>query len=249
MPGIAMAQTPEGSTPPELGIDQRLGQYVPLDLSLYDESGELVTLGDIVDKPTLMTLVYYECPSICNPLLGNIADVLRRLDLKAAEDYVVVTVSFDHTEAYELAAQKKKNYIATLPPDFPNQGWRFLTGDSANIGRLADAVGFSFQKEGDEFIHSIALIALSPDGKIVRYLFGMNYLPFDFKMALVEASEGKVGPTVSRLLQYCYSYDPEGRKYIFNITRVAGVAGVISVVALFLTLTVRRKAKGRGSKQ
>jgi protein SCO1/2 len=237
------AQTEQGSGQAELGIDPKLGERVPLDVTLVDESGTETALGDIADGPMLLALVYYECPSICNPLLGNIAEVLRKLDLKPVEEYVVVTVSFDHTEDYTLAAQKKKNYLATLPPDFPERGWRFLTGDSTNIDRLTKSVGFSFQKVGEEFVHSIALIAISPDGKIARYLYGMNYLPFDFKMSMIEASKGKVGPSINRALLYCFSYDPEGRSYVFNITKVAGTIGLISVAALFLALTIRGKAK------
>lgn len=242
-PATAVAQTEQDAGQAELGIDPKLGERVPLDITLVDETGTETALGDIADGPMLLALVYYECPSICNPLLGNIAEVLRKLDLKPVEEYVVVTVSFDHTEDYSLAAQKKKNYLATLPPDFPERGWRFLTGDSTNIDRLTKSVGFSFQKVGEEFVHSIALIALSPDGKIARYLYGMNYLPFDFKMSMIEASKGKVGPSINRALLYCFSYDPEGRSYVFNITKVAGTVGLISVVALFLALTIRGKAR------
>jgi protein SCO1/2 len=243
-PGRTVAQTP-GAQSPEVGLEEKLGEYVPLDLPLYDETGAKATLGDFVKGPTILALVYYRCPGICNPLLGNIADVLRRLDLKPAEDFTVVTVSFDPSDTPALAAEKKNNFLNTLPPDFPSAGWRFLTADSTSIKRITDAVGFRYKRDGNLFVHSAALTVLSPEGKIVRYLYGIEFLPFDFEMAVAEASKGKVGPTISRVLAYCYSYDPQGRKYVFNITKVAGTLGLISVAALFVGLTVRSRVKKR----
>lgn len=247
LPNWSLAQA-GGSKPPEIGIDERLGEYIPRDIPLYDETGAEVALGDLLEVPTILALVYYRCPGICNPLLGNIADVLRRLELKPVKDFVVVTVSFDQSDTPRLASEKKSNFLNTLPPDFPSAGWRFLTADSASIGRLTDAVGFKFKRDGDQFIHSASLIVLTSDGKIVRYLYGIEFLPFDFEMAIAEASKGKVGPTISRVLAYCYSYDPKGRKYVFNITKVAGTLGLISVAALFIGLTVRSRVRGRGGK-
>jgi protein SCO1/2 len=247
LPAGAWAEGDEGMLDPEIGIVEKLGDHVPLDLELYDESGRSVTLRELVDKPVILNLVYYRCPSICNPLMSSIAEVLRQGDMKAGDEFAVLTVSFDYSDTPELAAEKKKNYFNTLPPDFPEAGWRFLTGDSANVEALTDAVGFKYQRDGNEFVHSAALMALSPEGKIVRYLYGLYYLPFDFKMAMLEASEGRVGPTVSRVLLYCYSYDPEGRKYVFNITRVAGAAGLVSVFALALALTIRSKKRSGGA--
>jgi protein SCO1/2 len=239
-----VSKTADGMLDPEVGIAEKLGDHVPPGIQLYDESGEPVALQSLMDKPVLLNLVYYRCPSICNPLMSSIAEVLRQGDMKAGEEFAVITVSFDDTDTPELAAEKKKNYFNTLPPDFPESGWRFMTADSANIKALTSAVGFNYIKEGNEFIHSAALIALSPDGKIVRYLYGLYYLPFDFKMAMLEASEGRVGPTVSRVLLFCYSFDPEGRKYVFNITRVAGAAGLVSVFALAIGLTIKGKKGG-----
>lgn len=247
-PRSCHSQAAQSPSEAEIGIDEKLGEYVPLELTLYDENGVEVPLKDFLGVPTILALVYYRCPSICNPLLGNIADVLRNLDLKPVQEFVVVTVSFDHSDTPSLAAQKRKNFLNTLPPDFPSDGWRFLTADSASIRRLTDAVGFKFKPDGELFLHSASLMALSPDGKIVRYLYGIDFLPFDFEMALVEASKGKVGPTISRVLAYCYSYDPQGRTYVFNITKVAGTLGLISVAGLFIGLTVRSKTKGRKSK-
>ncbi len=248
LPARSPAQAAGVGDAPEIGIDEKLGEYVPEGVTLYNEAGEEIPLKSFLGKPALLALVYYRCPSICNPMLGNIADVLRNVDLEPGEDFLVIALSFDHTEEPSLAAQKKRNFLNTLPPDFPGDGWRFLTADSTSIQRLTKAVGFNFKKEGDLFIHSAALIALAPDGKIVRYLYGIDFLPFDFEMAVAEASKGKVGATISRVLAYCYTYDPEGRTYVFNITKVAGTLGLISVVALFIALTVRKKVKGRGSK-
>jgi protein SCO1/2 len=237
-------ETADGMLDPEVGISEKLGEAVPTDIQLYDESGNLVTLRQLLGGPVILNLVYYRCPSICNPLMSSIAEVLRKVDMRAGDEFAVITVSFDPTDTPELAAEKKKNYFNTLPPDFPETGWRFMTADSANIEALTNAVGFKYIKEGEEFIHSAALVALSREGKIARYLYGLYFLPFDFKMAMLEASEGRVGPTVSRVLLYCFSFDPEGRKYVFNITRVAGAAGLVSVLALALALTLKRKKGG-----
>jgi len=246
--GGEMAQSASGET--EIGIDQKLGAMVPLDVELLDESGESVTLKQLVgDKPFVLTLVYYRCPGICSPLLGGVAEVVDRIDLQPGEDFHVITVSFDPTEAPQLAKEKKANYLEAVQREMPEDAWRFLTGPQESIDRITRAVGFRYQKRENDFIHSAAVMAISPEGKVTRYLFGITYLPFDLKMALVEASQGRVGPTINKVLLYCFGYDPQGRSYALNILRVAGTLTTMVGLAFltFLLITtrmIRRQSEG-----
>lgn len=233
----------------EIGIVENLGGYAPLDLTFTDENGNPVVLKDIVNKPTIVSLVYFRCPGICSPLLAGEVDVLDRLDMKPGKDYEVVTISFDPTDTPELATKKKRNYFKSFRRGpFPENHWRWLTGDSASIKQFTDAVGFKYKKVDNDYIHAGALIVLGPDGKICRYLRGIEYQPFNLKMAITEAAKGKTGPTISKLLLYCFSYDPAGKKYVFNLTKVFGTAFLFSLVILIAFLTiqgrVRRKKMG-----
>ncbi|MFO7446610.1 MAG: SCO family protein [Ignavibacteriaceae bacterium] len=235
----------------EIGIDEQLGKKIPLNLTFKDEYGKDVVLKDVFTKPTALAFVYYECPGICSPLMTAIANVAEKTDLVPSKDFNIVTVSMDHTEKPELAADKKRNYMKMIEKDFPESAWRFLTGDSVTIKTLTDAAGFYFKKEGDEYIHSGALIFVNTDGKISRYLFpgyrdrgGYNILPFDFKMAVTETSKGNVVPTISNMLQFCFSYDPEGRTYVLNLTRIFG-AGMLVLVAVFIVYLRVKPKKDR----
>lgn len=233
---------------PEAGIEEKLGSYVPADVNFYDETGQSVNFKSLVNKPTILALVYYRCPGLCSPLLQGVAEVTDRLsssgDMEAGKDYNIVTVSFDTRDNYLTAAEKKSNYLSSMQKRIPDDSWRFLSGDSVNIAKLTDAVGWKFQKQPDgNYAHGSAIMVLSPDGKIVRYLFGVTYLPLDVKMSLIEASEGKVEPSINKLMQMCYSYDPAGRKYVFNVTKVVGIGMVLFVVVLFLVLVLRKKTE------
>lgn len=229
---------------PEVGIEEQLGKNIPLNLKFYDEDGYLLKLSEIIDKPTILNLVFFECRGICTPLLTELAENVNRVDLELGKDYQILTVSFDHTEKPQLAAAKKINYVKLLERPIQPGAWRFMSGDSINIKILTDAVGFYYKKEEDQFIHAGALIFVSPDGKITRYLLGIEYLPFNIKMAVIEASEGKVGPTIAKLLKFCYAYDPEGRTYALNITRIIGVGMIFLIVAFVIFLTAKpKKAK------
>jgi protein SCO1/2 len=228
-----------------VGIDERLGQTVPLETVFRDEAGKPVPLRAVITKPTLLLLVYYECPSICNPLMNSLVETLNRTDLVPLRDFQVVTVSFDETETAPLAARKKENYLKAFQRPFPPEAWHFLTGEKKSIDALTDAVGFRFQRTGKDFNHAGAIIVLSPEGKIVRYLHGISFMPFDIKMSLIEASKGKTMPAVNRMLAFCYSYDPEGRKYTFNLLKVAGISMVTFIglfVAWLVVTTKRQKA-------
>lgn len=240
------SQTPE---PPDVGVDEKLGEYVPLDIKFYDEYGKTIVLAELVKgKPTIISLVYYRCPGICSPLMSGLGAVLDEIDLETGKDFNTLTISFDPGEDYILAAEKKKNYFATFRKRAVSEdSWRFLTADSINVKKITEAVGFKYIKQDNDFVHSGVLTVISPDGKITRYLYGIDFLPFDVKMALIEASQGKVGTTISKIVKLCYSYDPDGRRYTLNITRVAGasILFVISIFAVALFITKKKKNKSK----
>jgi len=238
----ARAQAPG----PAVGIDEHLGAQVPLDVALKDEQGREVKLGDLIDKPTVLTLNYFRCAGICSPLLNGIVDVVGKSDMVPGKDFQVLTVSFDPTDGPDLAARKKANYLKQLPVTVPPEAWRFLTGDGVQTRRLADAVGFGYRAETSaagttEYVHPAAIFILSPKGKVIRYMYGITYLPFDLKMAVSEANAGRPGPTINKLLKFCYSYDPQGRKYELNVTRVAGVLILLFAGVFAAAVAVRRK--------
>ena len=244
--GTEPEQTPVAGIPSAAGIDEKLGEFVPGELVFLDETGDSLQLGKIVDRPTIVTLVYYNCPSVCRPLLNEVSDMLEKLlDLKMnpGEDYQVITISFDEFDGPDGSARLKKEYINLLPDGFPENAWTFLTADAATIKKFTESVGFGFQRAGDDFAHPTTLVMLSPNGKITRYLYGAEYLPLDLKMAIYEASGGKVGPTIARMLKFCFSYDPEGRKYVLNLTRIVGTCMILSLVgfAVFLRSAGRRR--------
>lgn len=225
-----------------LGIYENLDETLP-NLQFTNEEGEVVNLLDIIDKPTVITPVYYECPGICTPLLNGLKDVIKQADLALATDYDVITFSFDPGEKYNLARKKKNTYKGLLKNVNVEEGWTFLTGDTNSIQTLLDTLGYQVKEENGEYIHPAAIIVVSPNGKITRYLNGTYFLKFDFMMAITEASEGRSGPTVNKMLNYCFSYDPKGKTYVFNITKVAGSGMIVIVLSLFIVLALR------GSKQ
>ena len=234
-------------TQPEVGVAEHLGQTVPRDVELYNDSGQVVTLGQIINKPTIVTFVYFRCPGICTPLLNELAKVVEKMGLELGKDYQILTLSFDHRETPDMAAAKRENYLASFNTPVNPSGWRFYTADSANIQRFTSAAGFYFKPNGKDWIHAGVLVILSPEGKITRYINGIQYLPFDVKMAVIEASHGKVGPTIAKVLNFCFAYDPQGQRYALNVTRVSLLvilagAGVFAVV--FLVRPKRNVQKG-----
>lgn len=227
-----------------VGIIEKLGNIVPMDVELYDEQGNLVSLKSIINKPAIVTFVYYKCPGICSPLLNEVSKVIEKMDLEPGKDYQVVTISFDDSEKPELASDKKDNYLGEIKRQVDPSGWRFFTGDNVNIYRLSNAAGFFFQRDGRDWIHAAALIALSPEGKVTRYLYGIKQVPFDVKMAILEASEGRTGPAIAKVLTFCYAYDPEGKRYVFDVVRISGVF-IVGLVGVFVAVFIVRKPKGK----
>ncbi len=246
-PVASPGQDQPAAAHPPIGIVEKLGNTLPLGVTLYDEQGYPVTLRDIVTKPTIVTFVYYRCPGICSPLLTELARTIDKMDLEAGKDYQIVTVSFDHREKPPLAGEKKTSYLAALKKPIDPAGWRWFTADSTTIMQLTDAAGFYFRREGNDYAHAGALIVISPEGKVTRYINGIQYLPFDVKMAVMEAAEGRTGPTIAKLIKYCFRYDPEAQSYTMNITRVGGLV-VVGLVAVFVVIFIVMPKKRTGER-
>lgn len=238
----AHVQNPGGSERP--GIDPQLGRFIPLDATFNDEDGHPVTLRQFGGKPIFLALVYLHCKNVCSILLENLAVALDQLPAEPGKDYTALAVSFDEKETPALARKNKEMYLKMIARPFPPSAWRFLTGDRENIQKLADAVGFHFNRVGEDFEHPVALTVLSPEGKITRYLYGIDILPFELKMSLVEASEGRIGPAVSQVLRFCFSYDPQSKKLVFNVLRVTGVLTLLMAAAILFVALRRRKHPG-----
>jgi protein SCO1 len=251
------AQPPVGPVPTgksdavlkQVGVEQRLNNQVPLDLTFRDESGREVKLGEYFknDKPVLLTLVYYECPMLCSQVLNGVVGTLEAVTFTPGKEFEVVTVSFDPREGPELAAKKKETYLKRYRRENAGVGWHFLTGDEASIDALAESVGFRYvwDEESKQFAHASAIMVLTPQGRLSHYFYGIDYSPKDLRLALVEASEGKIGSPVDALILYCYHYDPATGKFapVMAVMRVAGVLTVIGLAALIYYLSRRTRRK------
>ncbi len=228
-----------------VGIYEKLDTIIPADIKFYTEQEELVSLVSLIDKPTVICLVYYTCPGICSPLLDGMADVITKMDIELGKDYQVITVSFNPEETPELARDKKVNYVKQVKREINEENWMWLTGDSANIYELTNAVGYHFIKQGVDYIHAASIIVVSPDAKVTRYLYGTYFLPFDLKMAVAEASAGRSGPTINKVLRYCFSYDPQEKSYVLNITKITAtlIFFFVGVFFIYLLFSKRKKFK------
>lgn len=231
----------------EIGIIEHLNETMPDDIMLTDEKGKLVNLKDLIDKPTILTFVYFDCPMLCTPLMNGMAEVMDKTDLKLGKDYQVLTVGFNTAEPLSLAIAKKANYVRNMKNKDAAAGWKFFIGDSVNLYKATEAAGFRYKKAGNVFLHSATLIYLSPEGKITRYLNGTYFLPFEFKMAIVEASKGQAGPTINKILQYCYGYDSQAQRYVLDVTKVGG--GLILLILVGIVLWLIFKPKHRLNRQ
>lgn len=244
--GGAMPMQAQGGTPDDLlsqvGFDQHLNASLPLDLAFRDEGGRAVQLGDYFgQRPVIMVLAYYRCPNVCSVSLHQISDVLRQLSFAAGEQFSVVAVSIDPSETPADAQQKKDEIVASYGRPEQAGGWHFLTGAQPPIHALAQAVGFRYVYDPaqHQFAHPIGSIVLTPQGKVSRYFFGLDYQSRDVRLGLVEASDDKIGSPVDLLLLRCFHYDPKVGKYdlaVMNVIRLAGVATVLVLGAAILVL-------------
>jgi protein SCO1/2 len=226
-----------------VGIEEHLGSTIPLDATFTGEDGTPVTLRDLVRVPTILTLVYYRCPNACDYLLTGMASLLASVPEGAGQDYQVVTISIDERETTADAVKAKRIGIESIQEPFPPGAWRFLVGSAAEIRRVSDSIGFHFVRDGDEFDHPLGLVILSPRGKIVRYMTGTDFLPVDLKMSLLEASAGRVGPTIAKFLRVCFSYDPQSHRFVFKTLQVTATVtlALAAGFALYLFLSGRKK--------
>ena len=240
-------------TPPvlqDVGFDQRLNQQVPLDLPFTDEHGQTVRLGDYFhEKPVILALVYYECPMLCTLVLNGLVQGMRDMPFTVGKEYTVVTISFDPRETPLLAAEKKKNYLARYGRPQGADGWHFLTGKADAIKAVTRSVGFRYvyDPRSKQFIHTSGLIVLTPQGKISRYFYGIQYRARDLRLGLVEASQNKIGTAADQVLLYCFHYDPDSGKYtasVLNFVRVGGIATVVILVGMvwFLVRAEHRRS-------
>ena len=224
----------------QVGFDEKQGQYADLSVKLVNEAGDTVLLKDVINKPTILNMVYFQCAGTCSPLMWGISKFIDAVDLQLGKDYEVVTISFDPTERIKLGINKKASYISTMKKKDDAKNWLFFVSDSIDLARLTQSVGFNYQKVNDQFVHPTGLIALGADGKIIRYLRGIDFMPFDIKITMVEAAKGKIGPSINRLLAICYGFDSKGNQFVFNVTRVSAIVILFIVILIFLVLALSR---------
>jgi protein SCO1/2 len=252
-PGLAPSLPMQGMPPAlrEVAFEQKLAQQVPLDITLRDESGKSVKLGDYFGRrPVVLSLVYYECPMLCTLTLNGLASALSVLSFDVGKEFDVVTVSFEPKETPELAAAKKAAYLKRYKRAGAEAGWHFLTGDKAELLRLTDAVGFRYVWDArtKQWAHPSGIVTLTPQGRISHYLFGIEYAPKDLRLSLVEAAQGNIGTAVDQVLLYCYQYDPAMGRYGAAVMRLLRAASLLTLLALssFVVLMIRRERLQRG---
>lgn len=242
--GAAASSVPKALR--EVGFDQNLNHQVPLDIPFRDESGRAVRLGDYFGRrPVVLALVYFDCPMLCTQVLNGLASSLGVLSMSVGKDFDVLTVSFDPREKPALAAARKASYIERYRRPGAALGWHFLTGDQPSIDRLTKAVGFRYVWDAGlgQFAHPTGIMVLTPQGRIARYLFGIEYGPRDLRFALIDATHGTIGSAVDQVLLYCYHYDPSTGRYGLVVMRAVRIAGAATVLLLgaFIALMVRKE--------
>lgn len=233
----------------KIGVYEKQGSYIPLDLEFVSEYNKINTIQDVLDnKPTIVTLNYFDCPGLCTPLLNGVVSVLNKLELKPYIDYKVLTISFEKEDTPFDAIIKKTNLLNSINIPFPPQTWTFLTSSNQKtIDTITDSFGFKYEKRVKDgvidYIHAGMIIIVSPTGKIIRYLNGTKFLPFDLKLAIYEAKEERTGPTIAKTLLYCFAYDQKSKTYVFQAEKVLGsfIFGIIFLFFLYLIKTGRKR--------
>lgn len=262
-PGPGMGGMGSRTVPPnempgplkQVGYDQRLGERVPLDLAFRDEAGRPVRLGEYFGRrPVLLVLAYYHCPMLCDMVLAGVASNLRTLTLKPGRDFDVVVAGIDPKETPAQAAEAERktldHYYARGAQGRSGDGWHFLTGPQASIGALAASVGFRYVYDAgrDQFAHAAGIVFLTPEGRVSRYLYGIDFSPRDVRLALVESAGHRIGTLADQVLLYCFHYDPKVGRYgaaALNLVRAGGVLTVVGLVAMVVLLR-RREAHEAG---
>ena len=231
----AHAQTANPPILTDVGIDQKLNAQIPPDLIFKDENGATVQLGQYFGKrPIVLTLVYYKCPMLCTMVLNDLNKVLGAMQMNVGEQFDILTVSFDPTETPDLAAKKKHQYVHTYGRPHAEEGWHFLTGDEDSIKKLTDTVGFRYawDPKWKQYAHASGIMVITPDGKVSKYFYGVEYSARDLRLALTEASNGKIGSLSDITLLYCFHYDPSTGKYSLDVTRAVQVGAILTMACI-----------------
>jgi protein SCO1/2 len=240
LPASAQREEPLPSELEGVGIDEHLGAQLPLDLPFMDENGRAVKIGDYIGggKPVILNLVYFECPMLCTVVLNGMVNGLKPLDYLPGREFELVTVSFNPLETPALAKLKQESYIKDYGKPEAVAGWHFLTGSADSIKALTDAVGFHYKwnKERQQYAHEAAIYLVTPDGKLSRYLYGVQFEPQTLKLGLLEASQGKLGSTIDRVVLYCFHYDALSGRYAPAAMNIMRLGGVLTVIILALVL-------------
>lgn len=250
LPPSLPAQTADNVRPTilrEIGFDQKLGEEVPLDTPFRDETGKAVRLGDYFTsgRPVVLNLVYFDCPMLCTVTLSGMASALKELRFDAGREFEVVTISFDPKEGPEQAAAQKARFMARYKRPEAEKGWHFLTGEPGAIHRITKAVGFRYvwDQSSRQFAHPAGTVVLTSEGRIARYLFGVEYAPRDLRLAIVEASANRIASPVDAVLLACYQYDPSAGRYSASVMKIVRLAGLLTVALLviFILVNLRRE--------
>ena len=235
-PALAISNTADIK---EIGVDEKLGDTVDLDTVFINQDGEEVKLASFFnkEKPVVINMLYLSCPRICTFALDGSLEVINETtDLKLGEDYEFLSVSFNPEETQTISSEKSERYTGGLKNGTggPDTGWTFLTSDSENINNLTKSIGYNFKKDGEEYAHPSALVVVTPGGKVSRYLYGLQHNPKDFKLALIESSDGKIGESslANKVLLFCYEFDPVGKKYALKASNIVKAGGVVTLLAL-----------------
>jgi protein SCO1/2 len=237
----------------DVRIEEKLGGALPLDASLVDGGGRPYALRQAFDgkHPVVLALVYYDCPMLCGLILSGMAKAMRENGLELGRDYQAVTISFDPDEKPVQGAERRRGYLQSMGKGDAGAEWPFLVGPGETTRRISDAAGFYYKRDAvtGEWAHLAAILVLTPDGRVSRYLYGIDYDPKDFRLALVEAADGRVGTSFDRFLLTCYRYDPASRKYepyALGFVRAGGLLALLGLGGLILTLVWReRRARAR----
>ena len=236
----------------KVGIEQKLNGQLPFDAELKDENGNAVKLGSYFNngRPVILALVYYECPMLCNEVLNGLTGSLKGMSFDAGKDYDVVAISFDarENEKPDLAKNKKASYLARYERNGAENGWHFLTATQGEIDKITQAVGFNYKYDeaSNQFAHAGGITLITPDGRISKYFYGIDYAPKDLKLGLMDASEGKIGSTADKLYLYCFHYDPATGKYglaILKVMRLMAVATVLGLGGMIFVFWRRGRSK------
>jgi protein SCO1/2 len=227
---------------PEVGVIEHLGTTLPLDLQFTNEKSEKVTLKQLITKPTILSFVYFDCPGLCSPLLEGVGGVIKKSELILGKDYQVITISFNFRDTPEKAKFKKDRFVERYSKG-KGDGWIFLTTDSTTIFKITNATGFMTKAVGLDFVHPSAIIAVSPQGMITRYLYGITFLPIDFKMAILEASKEQPRTSIQKIMMICYTYDPENKRFGLDVTKITGSIIIFFLLIFIIAYLIKPKIK------